>query len=128
MPSLEILKEGLTQFEMKNFSMTLELEICSVAMFLKLGKQRSREKTGEKDRENETFTRKNEGLTGSPGASALKNPPVSAGATGGAGSVPGSGRSPEGGDGNLIQYSCLENSINEGTWLQSLRSPRVIGN
>ena len=62
MPSLEILKEGLTQFEMKSFSMTLELEICSVAMFLKLGKQRSREKTGERDRENETFRSKNEGL------------------------------------------------------------------
>jgi len=86
-------------------------------MFLKLGKQRSREKTGERNRENETFRqRKNEGLKGSPGASAVKNLPVSTGATGDDGSVPGSGRSPGGGNGNLIQYSCLENSINEGTW------------
>ena len=86
-------------------------------MFLKLGKQRSREKTGERNRENETFRQhKNEGLKGSPGASAVKNLPVSAGATGDEGSIPGSGRSPGGGNGNLIQYSCLENSINEGTW------------
>ena len=30
--------------------MTLELEICSVAMFLKLRKQRSREKTGKREK------------------------------------------------------------------------------
>ena len=32
------------------------------------------------------------------------------------GSVPGSGRSPGGGNGNPLQYSCLENSMDRGTW------------
>ena len=31
-------------------------------------------------------------------------------------SVPGSGRSPEEGHGNLLQYSCLENSMDRGVW------------
>ena len=31
-------------------------------------------------------------------------------------SVPGSGRSPGEGDGNLLQYSCLENSMDRGAW------------
>ena len=30
--------------------------------------------------------------------------------------VPGSGRSPEEGNGNLLQYSCLENPTDGGTW------------
>ena len=32
------------------------------------------------------------------------------------GSVPGSGRSPGGGHGNTLQYSCLENSRDRGAW------------
>ena len=32
------------------------------------------------------------------------------------GSIPGSGRSPGGGNGNPLQYSCLENSIDRGAW------------
>ena len=32
------------------------------------------------------------------------------------GSISGLGRSPRGGHGNPLQYSCLENSINRGTW------------
>ena len=32
------------------------------------------------------------------------------------GSVPGSGRSPGEGNGNPLQYSCLENSMNSGAW------------
>ena len=39
----------------------------------------------------------------------LKNPPVSAGDTRDAHSIPGSGRSPGGGSGSPLQYSCLEN-------------------
>ena len=31
-------------------------------------------------------------------------------------SIPGSGRSPGGGNGNLLQYSCLENPPDRGTW------------
>ena len=36
--------------------------------------------------------------------------------TGDAGLIPGSGRSPGGGNGNPFQYSCLENSINREAW------------
>ena len=32
------------------------------------------------------------------------------------GSIPGSGRSPGGGHGNLFQYSCLENPMDRGAW------------
>ena len=32
------------------------------------------------------------------------------------GSIPGSGRSPGGGYGNSVQYSCLENPMDRGTW------------
>ena len=32
------------------------------------------------------------------------------------GSIPGWGRSPEGGNGNPFQYSCLENSMDRGAW------------
>ena len=33
-----------------------------------------------------------------------------------AGSIPGSGRSPGGGHGNPLQYSCLENPMDRGAW------------
>ena len=32
------------------------------------------------------------------------------------GSIPGSGRSPGEGNGNLLQYSCLENPMDRGAW------------
>ena len=32
------------------------------------------------------------------------------------GSIPGSGRSPGGGNGSPLQYSCLENPMDRGTW------------
>ena len=32
------------------------------------------------------------------------------------GSIPGSGRSPGDGNGNPLQYSCLENPVDEGAW------------
>ena len=41
----------------------------------------------------------------------------SSGASGDAGSIPESGRSPGGGHGNPLQYSCLDNSMDRGTWL-----------
>ena len=47
------------------------------------------------------------------GGSVIKNPPANAGDVG---SVPGSGKSPGEGNGNLLQYSCLENSMDRGTW------------
>ena len=46
----------------------------------------------------------------------VKSPPVSAGDTGDTGSIPGSRRSPGVGNGHPFQYSCLENSRNQGTW------------
>ena len=41
--------------------------------------------------------------------------------------TPGSGRSPEGGRGNPLQYSCLENSFDRGAWqaISSIASYRV---
>ena len=39
-----------------------------------------------------------------------------AGDTGDLGSIPGSERSPEGGHGNPLQYSCLENPMDRGAW------------
>ena len=41
----------------------------------------------------------------------VKNPPANAGGKRDLGSILGSGRSPEGGHGNLLQYSCLENPM-----------------
>ena len=46
----------------------------------------------------------------------VKNPPASAGDIRDIGSIPGSGRSPRGGYGNPIQYSCLENPMDRGVW------------
>ena len=45
----------------------------------------------------------------------LKNLPAKAGDAGEVGSIPGSGRSPGGGQGNPLKYSCLENPMNRGT-------------
>ena len=53
---------------------------------------------------------------GFPGGSVVKSPPANAGDTGDVGSIPVSGRSPGGGNGNLLQYSCLENSMDRGAW------------
>ena len=44
----------------------------------------------------------------------VENPPANAGDTGGVGSIPGSGRSPGEGNGNPLQYSCLENPMDSG--------------
>ena len=44
-------------------------------------------------------------MQGFPGGSVVKNPPAN---TGDMGSIPGLGRSPGGGNGNPLQYSCLE--------------------
>ena len=42
---------------------------------------------------------------------------VSAYNAGDPGSIPGSGRSPGEGNGNPLQYSCLENSMDRGAWV-----------
>ena len=46
----------------------------------------------------------------------MKNPLASAGVAGETGLIPGPGRSPGGGNGNPLQYSCLENSMDRGAW------------
>ena len=46
----------------------------------------------------------------------LKNPPVHAGDIGDVSLIPGSGRSPGGGHGNPLQFSCLENPVDRGAW------------
>ena len=45
-----------------------------------------------------------------------KKPPANAEDIRDVGSVPGSGRCPGGGQGNPLQYSCLENPMDRGTW------------
>ena len=46
----------------------------------------------------------------------VKNLPVNAGEIRDVGSIPGLGRSPGGGHGNPLQYSCLENPMDRGAW------------
>ena len=46
----------------------------------------------------------------------VKNPPANAGDIRDVSSIPGLGRSPGVGSGNLLQYSCLENSMDRGAW------------
>ena len=48
---------------------------------------------------------------GLPGGSVVKNPPANAGDVS---LIPGSEKSPGEGNGNLLQYSCLENPLNRG--------------
>ena len=45
--------------------------------------------------------------------SVVKNPPANAGDLG---SIPGSGRCPEEGNGNSLQYSCLEKPMDRQAW------------
>ena len=58
------------------------------------------------------------GRQGFSGGSAGKNLPANAGDTG---SIPGSERSPGDGNGSLLQYSCLENSMDRGAWWAAVR-------
>ena len=46
----------------------------------------------------------------------VKNVPAIAGDAGDTSSIPESGGSPGGGNGNPLQYSCLENPMDKGTW------------
>ena len=46
----------------------------------------------------------------------VKNSLANAGDTKDMGSIPGSGRSPGVGNGNPLQCSCLENSMDRGAW------------
>ena len=55
-------------------------------------------------------------LGGFCGGSEVKASPCNAGDLG---SIPGSGRSPGEGNGNPLQYSCLENPTDGEAWLES---------
>ena len=46
----------------------------------------------------------------------VKNPPANAGDTRDLGLISGLGRSPGGGHGNPLQYSCLESPMGRGAW------------
>ena len=46
----------------------------------------------------------------------VENMPANTGVVRDTGSIPGSERSPGGGHGNLLQYSCLENLMDGGAW------------
>ena len=46
----------------------------------------------------------------------IKESAGNAGDAGDSGSILGSGRSPGGGNGNPLQYSCLENLMDRGAW------------
>ena len=50
----------------------------------------------------------------------VKNAPANAGDIRDMGLIPGSGRSPGEGLGNLLQYSCLENPTDRGAWLATV--------
>ena len=53
---------------------------------------------------------------GFPGATEVKNPPADAADVGEEGPILGLGRSPGGGNSNLLQYSCLGNPTDRGAW------------
>ena len=55
-------------------------------------------------------------IWGFQGGSVVKNPPANAGDIRDPVSIPGLGRSPGEGNGNLLQYSCLENPMDRGAW------------
>ena len=51
-----------------------------------------------------------------PDGAVVKNPPANAGDARDGALIPESGRFPGVGNGNLLQYSCLENSMDRGAW------------
>ena len=54
--------------------------------------------------------------SGFPAGSVVKNRPAKAGDRGDTSLIPGSGRSPEGGQDNPLQSSCLKNPVDKGVW------------
>ena len=69
------------------------------------------------DSQKETKTDPPRTVWGFPGGSVVQNLPTSAGNSGDTGLIPGSGRSPGGGNENPLQYSCQEkNPMDRGAW------------
>ena len=56
----------------------------------------------------------------------IKNLPAGAKDTGDTGLIPGSGRSPGVENGNPLQYSCLENSMDRGAWWRKAVSESIV--
>ena len=56
------------------------------------------------------------GTSGKQKTNKQTNLPANEGDRRNVGSIPGSGRSPGGGNGNPLQYSCLENPMDRGAW------------
>ena len=73
------------------------------------------EKSGGQGRSKKTILKRHLGF---PGGSVVKkkNLPTIAGEARDSGLIPGSGRSLGVQDGNQFQYSCLENSMDKGSW------------
>ena len=63
-------------------------------------------------------------LMGFPGGAEVK---ASACNLGDLGSIPGSGRSPGEGNGNPLQYSCLENPMDGGAWWATVHGSQRVG-
>ena len=57
----------------------------------------------------------------------IKNLPANAGDIREAGSIPGSGRSPGGGNGYPLPYSGLENPMDRGTWRATVHGVTRVG-
>ena len=53
----------------------------------------------------------------------IKNPPY----TGDSGLIPGSGRFPGEGNGNPLQYSCLETPMDRGAWWATVQRSQRVG-
>ena len=63
-------------------------------------------------------------LNSFPGGAEVKE---SACNVGDLGSIPGSGRSPGEGNGNSLQYSCLENPVDGGAWWATVHGSQRVG-
>ena len=64
---------------------------------------------------------------GFPGGTVVKNLPLNAGDVREVGFIPGSGRSSGIGNGNPLQYSCLENPIERGAWQATVHGVTTVG-
>ena len=66
-------------------------------------------------------------MKGFPGSIVLKNPPANAEDTRDTGLIPGLGKSPGVGNGNPLQYSCLENSMDKEAWWATVQGSQRVG-
>ena len=57
----------------------------------------------------------------------VKKLPANVGDTRSTGLIPGLGRSPGVGNGNPLQHSCLENSMDRGAWQSTVHSEQGVG-